>query len=415
MKNILFCLIVTCIFSSCQKSVKPQEEFYENSSLKEAKEFLKTQVSQYEFGMLDWKRAAVYMKGNKTEIISVPLKNALPQKSAYVFFYDNRISGNWVSLEIGNGDLKYKKIVSEAFNLNRVGIVAINENGSTKAIEIYENGILINNILSRTSALIYVPASVAGPNLTVLLLAQYLGVGQPDWNSSLLVDENQFEYLEPDSQGEGGGYEIYLDILFDYIDKPAIDLQKFFNCFNNVPDNGANYTIKLCTDLPVDGSPWWMESLLTPGHTFLTITKTNGSQSVTQSFGFYPISGLRSIWSSSCASKIIDDGNHEVEASIAMTITQSEFTAFKNTALSIANSQYDLDDFNCADYALYCFNSIRSTPIEVPDTFRTFVNYGTTPNGVYEKLKDMKDNNHAEAANIFIGETSSPTSQGECN
>jgi hypothetical protein len=99
-----------------------------------------------------------------------------------------------------------------------------------------------------------------------------------------------------------------------------------------------------------------------------------------------------------------------------MTITQSQFNTVKNMTLNYAsNSQYDIDDFNCADFALNCFNSIRSTPLEVPDTYRTFVWYGTIPNGIYEKLKDMKDTNHAEAANIFIGETNAPTSQGECN
>ena len=82
--------------------------------------------------------------------------------------------------------------------------------------------------------------------------------------------------------------------------------------------------------------------------------------------------------------------------------------------MGIVNSQYDINEFNCADFALNCFNSIRSSPLEVPDTWRTVVYYGTTPNGIYEKLKDMKDNNHAEAANIFIGEANSPASYGEC-
>ena len=418
-KSFLFFLLVVFILSGCKKSVEIGHEDQQNTAVDQAKKFLQANITGDEFGMLDWTRAIFYKKQNKIEIISIPSRNSSDKKSAYVFLKENKLSGNWVSLEIGTNDLKYKKIVSQSFKSDRVGIVSLKENGFVNSIDVYENGILVTQIATRSSVLVYVPASVSGPNLTVLLLAQLLGVGSPDWTSGFLVDENNFEYLEPEPQGEGGGgYDIYVDILFNYDDKPSIDLQKFFNCFNNVPDNGATYTIKLCADLPVDGNPWPVVNVLTPGHAFLTVTKTNGSQSVTQSFGFYPISGIRSIFNSSCPSKFIDDGDHEFEASISMALSQSQFNTFKSVALNYTNNtDYDIDDFNCADFALNCFNSNRSGSdfLEIPDTYRTIVNYGTTPNGIYEKLKDMKDNNHPEAANIFVGKTNAPTSHGECN
>lgn len=352
----------------------------------------------------------------------------MEKKSAYVFFEGNNISGNWVSFEIDNSiSVKYKKIISESFNRIRVGILDINEKGNVQAINIYENGLLSNQIAYRTSSLVSLPASIRGPNLTVLLLAQLLGIGQPDWNSSLLVDENQFEYLEPDPQGgSGGSYEIYLDILFDYSNSgPAIDLQKYFNCFDIIPDNGATYSIKLCADLPDNSNPDIVVVGVTPGHAFLTITKTNGSQSVTQSFGFYPQSGPLSVFGVGVNSKIVDDGKagfeHEVNASISMdNISQLGFNAVKNLALGYVNSlQYDLDVFNCADYALDCFNFIRSSQIIVPDSQYPIgfpiINYGTTPNGIYKNLKEMKDTNHPEAANIQIGVNNSTTSHGPCN
>lgn len=255
-----------------------------------------------------------------------------------------------------------------------------------------------------------VPGYIQGPDNTTLWLAQLLGIGQPSWS----VNENfqaPYQYLEP--PGEGGSYgTVYVDVLFDYPSEPAIDLEKYFNCFNNVPDNGATYTIRLCSDLPVNGDSWPVTSGATPGHTFLTITKINGNQFVTQSFGFYPISGPRSIWGS-CTSKMVDDENHEFNASISMPIDQSQFNTIKNLAMSYVTTDYNLHDFNCSDFALNCFNSVRSTPIEVSDTYRT-INYGTTPNGIYEKLKDMKDNNHPEASNIFIGVANSPDSYGHC-
>jgi hypothetical protein len=415
MKNFL---IVFCgsllIFFGCQRKIELNDEHEYGPSFKIAKEYLREQLNQNEYSQLDWAHATHYSKEKEIEIISVPQKGTI-KKSAFVFLDDNNVRANWVTFESN-------KIISESLNHFRIGTVNVDLNGNVTKIKIYENNILIyekDKLLAEQSQTrnavfaIEVPGYIQGPDNTTLWLAELLGIGQPSWS----IYENfqaPYQYLEP--PGEEGSYgQIYVDVVFNYDDKPSIDLTKFFNCFNNVPDNGATYTIKLCADLPIDGQPWWMEDWFTPGHSFLTVTKTNGSQSVTQNFGFYPVSGLRSIWGNPCTSKLIDDGNHEFEASISMTITQTQFNTMKDLALSYISSDYDINDFNCADFALNCFNSARSTPLDVPDTQRTFVNYGTTPNGIYEKLKDMKDNNHVEAANIFIGETNAPSSQGECN
>jgi hypothetical protein len=208
------------------------------------------------------------------------------------------------------------------------------------------------------------------------------------------------------------------EIIFDYSSSgPRVDLQRMFNCFDAIPDAGATYTVKLCADLPVNGNPWWMEWNLSPGHAFLTLTKTNGSQSVTQSFGFYPRSGALSLSFGPVPSKIVDDGQHEINASMTMNnVSWLDFNAVKNLALSYSTLRYDLNDRNCADFALDCFNQSRplGSELVVPNTIRFIANYGTTPNGIYEKLKEMKDNNHPEAANIQIGVFNSPTSHGEC-
>ncbi len=63
---------------------------------------------------------------------------------------------------------------------------------------------------------------------------------------------------------------------------PPVDIVKIFNCFNLLPDAGATYSVKLCVDIPVNGNPNWpIASVGDVGHTFLTVTKTNGSNSIT--------------------------------------------------------------------------------------------------------------------------------------
>jgi hypothetical protein len=124
-----------------------------------------------------------------------------------------------------------------------------------------------------------------------------------------------------------------------------------------------------------------------------------------------------------------DEGNsispHEYNASISMNnISQLDFNTVKNLALNYANNLlYGITAFNCSDYALDCFNSIRPAPLDIPNTITyipftniPLVDYGTTPNGIYKKLTEMKTGNHPEAANIQTGVVNSaPIGHGPCN
>ncbi|MGN6402600.1 MAG: hypothetical protein ACTHMD_19230, partial [Flavisolibacter sp.] len=70
----------------------------------------------------------------------------------------------------------------------------------------------------------------------------------------------------------------------------GIDLTKIFKCFDNVPSVGAVYSVKLCTDIPSNNNPGASSNStgVSAGHTFLIVSKKNGTTVVTQSFGFYP-------------------------------------------------------------------------------------------------------------------------------
>lgn len=67
------------------------------------------------------------------------------------------------------------------------------------------------------------------------------------------------------------------------------------------------------------------------GHSFITLTKTNGSISVTESFGFYPQKGYKSVFGSDVNSQIVDDGatNNKYNASLTVNVTKSQFSAKK--------------------------------------------------------------------------------------
>jgi hypothetical protein len=178
---------------------------------------------------------------------------------------------------------------------------------------------------------------------------------------------------------------------------PAIDLTQLFNCFNQIPDNGAFYSIKIYADVPVNDHPYFLtDGGFNPGHSFISLTKTNGSQSITQSFGFYPINGRKSVSMLPGDSKIVNNAGHEYDASMEMTISASDFNIAKTKAKSLADTkQYDLDGYNCTDFAVDVFNSVRpNDPIIVPDWFgpETGKNFGTTPNGLFYHLRSRVNN-----------------------
>lgn len=91
----------------------------------------------------------------------------------------------------------------------------------------------------------------------------------------------------------------------------AIDLAKKLECFNSVPDNANTvYEAKLCADLPNNNNPNELFSFAkgAPGHAFITLAKTNGENSVMETFGFYPKNGLKSTLGGFVQSQIVNDG-----------------------------------------------------------------------------------------------------------
>jgi hypothetical protein len=93
--------------------------------------------------------------------------------------------------------------------------------------------------------------------------------------------------------------------------------------------------------------------------------------------------------------KFVDNGEHEFNAGLKMSVTPEEL---KKTLSRISYlgkfAKYDIDDYNCTDFALDVFNQTRiSNAIEIPryNIPGGMAPYGTnTPQGLYNKLKILK-------------------------
>lgn len=189
---------------------------------------------------------------------------------------------------------------------------------------------------------------------------------------------------------------------------PAINLQQYLKCFSYISNSNATYTIAILTDIPVNGDPnklfdW---RTLSPGHTFLQFKKTNGSESVQQSIGFYPQVGWKAIEASApVASKFVDNQGHEFNASLTIIVNPDKFQRALNEAAYLSTMRYDIDNFNCTDFALAVFNAASGEPLLIPKYHMPGSMYGevsNTPQGLYNELVTLK------SAGTYPGEIEIP-------
>jgi len=216
----------------------------------------------------------------------------------------------------------------------------------------------------------------------------------------------------PTAEDPGDTYEV--ETLTD-----SISLKKKLDCFKGVPDNANTiYTARIYADLPNDANP---NALIGPdrvGHAFVTLIKTNGSNSITQTFGFYPEKGIKSVSGLYVNSQIEDDGatQHQFNASYSLNFNKLDFERMISAAKTYSELKYNLNNFNCTDYALAVFNAglDNNNQLVVHDWIFGFVtptNYGTTPTGLYKKIKEMKDTGKTGAAT----NTGNAPSSSNCN
>lgn len=238
------------------------------------------------------------------------------------------------------------------------------------------------------------------------------------------------ESVTSDGYYTGGGAETVTQdppILIDFEtqdENPSIDIQKFINCFKAIPDGGSTCSIEIFTDIPVDSDPNKIFDFQSgsPGHTFIQVKKSNGSQSAIQNIGFYPKYSLKTIATNApIDGKFVDNGGHEFNASLKMNLSPQNFNSTLTEILYLANFiKYDIDNYNCTDFALDVFNKSRVNKLDIPlyDIPGNYPSTGTRmPQGLYNKLKQLKNSGDPEAPNITIGIQKGwvANSTGPCN
>lgn len=213
--------------------------------------------------------------------------------------------------------------------------------------------------------------------------------------------------------GSGGDPNDAFDenTIFEISSGPAIDLEKQFNCFGQVPDADATYSAGISAEIPVKSDPNRVFELPTNvGHTFITLTKSNGNQTITKSFGFYSTNPLIALSWGYVNSKIVDDGGHAYDASYTINnLSALDFNAMINSSIGLSQFGYSLNNNNCTDFAIQIINfGMGYNPFVVPDNITLLgKNWGTTPGGIYQAIQQRTATD--PNAKVATGNASSAT------
>ena len=445
MKHLLFGFVLLMILFSCKKEVN--EDFNNTMLLNSIQVQLKDSISSNDFEQLDFTNSVFSKLAiNEMNLIRIPFKN-------------KSISTDFVLLKIEKNKLfSSGKIIhlsqyqiglistSKQFN-GEINISTLNRKSSH--ISAIKNGFVesFHQAVNNPSAKLDIVIVPLLPE--VVLISSYPraggGVSISEWYNLVSMLEGNgtnntggfggyYSYgglLNTSTAAGGGGtsmQDVSQPIYIDYEPAetlPAIDIKKYLKCFSSIPDAGAICSIKILTDIPVDKDPsaffdWENGS---PGHTFLQIKKINGNQLVQQNIGFYPVTGWKNALTTAPSDgKLVDNFSHEFNASLNMNVTPEKFQQMLTHIEYLSNFiRYDIDEYNCTDFALDVFNYARGgNQLTIPkyDIPGGAAPFGTnTPQGLYQKLNAMKALGNAESKDIiipglkgFVG-----SSNGPCN
>jgi hypothetical protein len=442
MKHLFTFLVLILLGSACRKESPSPEKSYLQGVEKE----LKDRLGESDFGSLDFGRAIVSRVDSVARyFVRIPLRGEQLNKHFLLVrtWASGRIQeGKWVALE---GSMVKKEGGERVYN-GTISIQSLDRETSITS-PIQEGIITLFHSRHQQARISLVAPDYVLPEVVVVgYYPKSGGVSYSTWmnlqalfyDSGRNYDRHFYDYIEggPDgggsgnwssggSSGEGAGAVPPMEVDYEWdVYKEGIDLERYLACFDAVPDGGAACSIEIFSDIPVDSDPNKILNFTSgsPGHVFLQIKKSNGNQSVVQNIGFYPQNGWKTLLTTvPVEGKLVDNGGHEFNASLRMDISPESLKSILTEMRYLARFiRYDIDEYNCTDFALDVFNKARSSKLEVP-MYRlpgsTAPGGSRTPQGLYNALKGLKESGHGESAAVTIGDFKNWVghSNGPCN
>lgn len=187
----------------------------------------------------------------------------------------------------------------------------------------------------------------------------------------------------------------FKDPKFIIIPSSPISLEKELEVFNT--DNlHAVYRITIGADVPNNKKPMRLMYNQETGHVFLILQKINSvtGDTIHKVFGFYPHKQQLSIFfKREVRSTIKDNSSREHDIELSRILTQEQFESVLKLSVQYSQKKYNLNTFNCYDFALKIFNSVAGTDT-LPVMYRKFALFGNggTPCTIYKYLMEQQTN-----------------------
>lgn len=172
------------------------------------------------------------------------------------------------------------------------------------------------------------------------------------------------------------------------------------------------FSITIAADVPDNTRPHKVYVKKEPGHVFVILEKKDTVNNITQSlvWGFYPVRPINSVFMKNVRCKLNDNGGRTYDASITKALSAAEFDVIIRKANDLAQKRYNLNKYNCYDYAVELFNAVQAdhrlplTHVKFPFIFGR----GGSPCGLYRDLVDLKKRDFPSSESIQIGLYNAP-------
>jgi hypothetical protein len=186
-------------------------------------------------------------------------------------------------------------------------------------------------------------------------------------------------------------------------------LQQRFQIFTGLAENEV-YQITIAADVPDNrrpGKPYYKKE---PGHVFVILEQqdTVTKKSIAQTWGFYPEHPISSLFVRTLKCKIVDNSNRQYDAAITQILSKEQFELVKYKAVELTSKKYNLNKYNCYDYAVELFNAIPGVddlPL-IKMKFPFIFGRGGSPCGLYKQIKALRSLN--SSFKLFTGLSYSP-------
>ncbi|MBS1948701.1 MAG: hypothetical protein JST47_13135 [Bacteroidetes bacterium] len=454
MKKYISLIIISAFVFSCKKqdtSAPGQPQKFDSHYLSNVKAYLQINLSSADYSEVDTDRLSL-SKQNGAWFLRIGITGNDIARDFILLQTDsngNCLNGNFVHLRRDSGDRSSfnGKISIESLSHENPVYRKVTD-GIAQTLSCGENEESIDKI--ETDACDIVPSYDCTGCLPEVIVIGYVTSGSPGGGGGGISFSDYLNLAAlAGGTGSGGTYtgnssgvyspvnpplytgggssvppaKVSPDVTINYSTeyaKPGIDVNAFMKCFSTIPDDGATCSVTIFTDLPVNDDPEYIFNILTgaTGHCFLQLTKTNGTQSVTQIVG-KTTSKVVAVLGFPVPGKIVDNSIHKYNASLTMNISPQQLQTEINSITAIGNNpRYDIWENNCVDYAVGILNKIRpSNPLEVVKLLDPMSgDLYNTPQGLYMALDQLKQANGAEAKNIVTGVVQrAGTSHGACN